>query len=429
MGKGSRLSLVTYPVTSLFRENCSKSPQITDDELAVLKPYLEKIDKHVLTWAVMSAISADALNQWLALDEFLSIESFLTIVREQFPKKTDGSLSLIAVLQILSCHPKISLELQTEFKMWLQTRNYGIPDGYSIHIKGKLNAYLLVVVKQEHPREPLHLTAYVKIENKTPIPIFIKPKPPSLYQSHPENGAIITCQLSEDETLEEKIVPYLQDLLKQSGDIYLRGSPSTYNLVLEIFLPFDYLAESVDLWGIERIRRKRKLGREYRVIVRSYERLVDAYYAGKLESAWKLMKSMEQKVLPTCIRRLEQEKRYFYSILEQELTEQQSIGLSCFLPEAEAEREELFVALYETGVPLALWLRSPDFENDGMLHFEQLLCTRCLQDHNQLIEQLFKKRQAAHFCRNPENQWGYHAAMLLDNPERTPSLNPLKFGQ
>jgi hypothetical protein len=77
---------------------------------------------------------------------------------------------------------------------------------------------------------------------------------------------------------------------------------------------------------------------------------------------------------------------------------------------------------------LALWLRSHDIE-DGILHFEQLLCTECLHNRDRLIEQLFVKRQAAHRSTNPQTQWGYHAAMLLDNPERTPPLNPLKFGQ
>ncbi|MEQ8960360.1 MAG: hypothetical protein RLP02_20955 [Coleofasciculus sp. C2-GNP5-27] len=222
---------------------------------------------------------------------------------------------------------------------------------------------------------------------------------------------------------------YLKDLLKQCGDIYLRGSPGTYNLVIELFLPFDYLAESVDLWLIPRLpRRKRQLGREYRVIVRSYERLFDAYYADKLECVWKLMKIFEQEVLPTRIKRLEHEKSYCYSGLEQELTEQQTIGLSCFLPESDIEREDLFFALYETGVPLALWLRSRDLENDDMSHFDHLLCAKCLLDHNHLIEQLWLKRKAAYGNPNPQKQWGYHAAMLLDNPERNPPLNPLRWG-
>ncbi|NES24031.1 MAG: caspase family protein [Symploca sp. SIO3E6] len=426
LGKGSRLPLVTYPVISLLRETTSQSLQITDDELAILQPYLEQIDKYVLTWAMMEGISASALNSWLAVDESLSIESFFTIVRERFPKKPDGSLSIISVLQVLRDHPRVALETRKQLKGWLQARVF--PVDADIQVEEKLNSCLLVVVKQEHPGEPLHLTAHLQLKHKAPIPILLKPNAQSPYQAHPDNGAIMTCQVSADDTLEEKIAPYLQDLLNHSCDIYLRGSPANYKLVLEIFFPFDYLAESVDLWRIKKIRRQRQLGHDYRLIVRSYERLFDPYYAHKLEMVWQLMKSIEQKVLPTRVRRIEQEEKYCYSNLEQELTEQQSIGLSCFLPETEAEREELFFALHETGIPLALWLRSQNLDNDGMLHFEQLLCPNCLQDHHQLIEQLFSKRRAAHFCSNPEKHWGYHAAMLLDNPERTPPLNPAKFG-
>ena len=429
MGKGSRLALVKYPVTSLLK-TVSKSAQIPNDDLGILQPYLEQIDRPILTWAMMEGVSAYALNQWLALDKSLSIDSFLTVIREQFPQKPDGTSSFISVLHVLSCHPKIAPELRDQFKGWLKARNYSIFDNDRDDKKEILNACLLVVLQQQHPHDPLHITAHLQLENKAPIPILLKPASQSPYQSHADNSAIITCQVSADETLEEKLSHYLQDLLKQCGDIYLRGSPWTYNLVIELFLPFDYLAESVDLWLIPRLpRRKRQLGREYRVIVRSYERLFDAYYADKLECIWKLMKIFEQEVLPTRIKRLEQEKSYCYSVLEQELTEQQTIGLSCFLPESDVEREDLFFALYETGVPLALWLRSRDLENDDMSHFDHLLCAKCLLDHNHLIDQLWLKRKVAYGSPNPQKQWGYHVAMLLDNPERNPPLNPLRFGQ
>ncbi|MFP4099241.1 VMAP-C domain-containing protein [Coleofasciculus sp.] len=429
MGKGSRLPLVKYSVTSLLK-TVSKSAQIPDNDLEILQPYLEQIDRPILTWAMMEGVSAYALNHWLALDEALSIDSFLTVIREQFPQKLDGTSSIISVLHVLSHHPRIAAELKDQFKGWLKTRNYSISDSDRGDNKEILNACLLVVIKQEHPHEPLQLTTHLQLEDKAPIPILLKPDPKSPYQSHSDNSAIITCQVSVDETLEEKISHYLQDLFKQCGDIYLRGSPGTYNLVIELFLPFDYLAESVDLWLIPRLpRRKRQLGREYRVIVRSYERLFDAYYADKLEGVWKLMKVFKEDSLPTRIKRLEQEKSYCYSGLEQELTEQQTIGLSCFLPESEMEREDLFFALYETGVPLALWLRSRDLENDDMSHFDHLLCAKCLLDHNHLIDQLWLKRKAAYGSPNPPKQWGYHAAMLLDNPERNPPLNPLRFGQ
>ncbi|HBB31484.1 MAG TPA: hypothetical protein DDZ80_19235 [Cyanobacteria bacterium UBA8803] len=428
LGKGSRLPLVTYPVTSLLRESIAKSAQITTtDGLPILKPYLEQIDKAVLRWAMMAGIFPAALNQWLALDESLSIESFLTVA-QQFHQKPDGTLSIISVLQVLSHHPKIASELQEQLKAWLQERKYPVADGSSRPGEGEFNAGLLVVVKQEHPSEPLNLTAYLQLEHKAPIPIILKPNPQSPYQPHPHNSAISTCQLAAGETLEEKISPYLQDLLQHGCDIYLRGSPCPYNLGIEIFLPFEYLAESVDLWRIKKIGRfQRELGREYRVVVRSYERFGNGDYGNRLLKAWNQMKTLEQNILPTKIRRLEQEQNYNYLQLEADLLNY--LGLSCFLPETKQEQETLFFALHETGAPLALWLRSQDIENDAIIHFEQLLCANCLKDHNQLINELFKKRQAAYYSSNPQKQWGYHAAMLLDNPERTPSVKDLKFGK
>ena len=275
-------------------------------------------------------------------------------------------------------------------------------------------------------------------EGKALIPLTVQPNQQSPYQSHPDNPGIVICQLSEDDSLEETISQYLQELLNQRCAPYLRGIPSGYKLVIEMFLPFDYLAESIDLWLIKKIRRSRKLGREYRVIVRSYERLRDPEFERSLREGWNQMKTINQKDLSNCIKRLEGEPNYNYAALENELREQQSIGLSCLLPETAADREELFFALHETGVPLALWLRSrkdplrgaPNLEGDYLEYFNQLLCANCLQqDCERLIEELFKLRQQAHGNSQPQKRWGYYAALLLDNPDRTPPLNRLKYGQ
>ncbi len=429
-GKGSSFPLVTYPVTSLFKENTSQSAEISDDDIKILKPYLQLINPYVLAWAVMEGISVYALKQWLDSDHSLGVESFLAVVREKFYKQPDGTYSLISVLQALVNHPNIQEEKNTQkIIQWLRRIRPGIVLDNTINLRQQLKAYLLVVSEQERLKDPLYLTAHLKIEGKALIPLTVQPNQQSPYQSHPDNPGIVICQLSEDDSLEKTISQYLQELLNQRCAPYLLGIPSDYKLLIEIFLPFDYLAESVDLWSIKKIKH-RKLGGEYRVIVRSYERLSDPEFQRRLREGWKQMKTIDREDLCNCLKRLEEEPNYNYAALENELREQRSIGLSCLLPETAADREELFVALHETGVPLALWLRSPNLEGDYLEYFNQLLCFNYLQqDCEGLIEELFMLRQQAHGNLQPEKRWGYYAALLLDNPDRTPSLNPLKFGQ
>ena len=464
-GKGNSFPLVTYPVTSLPGVNSSQSAEISDDDIKILKPYLQLIDRYVLAWAVMEGISVYALKQWLDSDQSLGIESFLAVVREKFPQQPDRTSSLISVLKFLVHHPKIKEEKDTQEKIiqWLQSAKPGIVldiknkipaeksilrrfqnligtllNRKSLNLKQQLKAYLWVVIEQERSNDPLSLTAKLKIENKASIPLNVQPNEQSPYQSRPDRPGAVICQLSEDDSLEETISQYLQELLDCRCAPYLRGIPSGYKLVIEIFLPLDYLAESVDLWSIKKIGRERKLGREYRVIVRSSERLTDTELERRLREGWKQMKTIDQKDLSFCIKRLEREPNYNYAALENELREQRSIGLSCLLPERKEDREKLFVALHETGVPLALWLRSrtdplrgaPSLEDDYLDYFNQILCANCLQqDCEQLIEELFKLRQQAHGNSEPQKRWGYYVALLLDNPDRIPPLNLLKFGQ
>ena len=445
LGKGSSFPLVTYPVTSLFKENTSQSGQISDDDIKILKPYLQLIDRYVLAWAVMEGISVYALKQWLDSDQSLGIESFLSVVREKFDKQPDGTSSLISVLKTLVNHPTMERQSNTQEKIiqWLQRVKPGIVLENTINLNQLLKAYLFVVIEQEDDNDSLSLTAQLKIENKDSISLNVQPNQKSSYQSRSDRPGVVIGELSEDDKLEEKIYPYLRELLFSRCDYYLLGIPnSNYELVIEIFLPFDYLAESVDLWSIKMKKLYRK--GTYRVIVRSYERLRYSEYKKSLIEVWERMKTIDKQDLSNYIKRLEEKQNYNYADLTNEIRKQRSIGLSFLLPEKE-DREELFFALLTTGVPLAFWLRSRgtselsrrdplggarNIEGDYLDYFNRLLCANCLQqDCERLIEELFKLRQQAHENSQPEKRWGYYAALLLDNPDRTPSLNFLKFGQ
>jgi hypothetical protein len=98
-----------------------------------------------------------------------------------------------------------------------------------------------------------------------------------------------------------------------------------------LFFPFAYLTKDVDLWNIRSLGKyKYKLGQEYRLIVRSWERISDGYYGNKLQEIWNYVPSPEENCLLDKFKRLEQEQKYDYVKLKQELIEDKKIGFTIF---------------------------------------------------------------------------------------------------
>ena len=406
----------------------NSTAEISKEQLDDLKPYFKEIDRNALAWAVMEGISVHALKKWIYYDCSLDIESFWEVVLKDFRNKTNGTPSLISVLKTLVHHPKIANNEGTQEKIikWLQRVKPGIDLDKPIDLNQPVKAYLLVAIEQNFRNDPWFVKAELKIENYEPIPLDV----PLEKQSSDRYSLNV---IYPNNSLEQLIPQYIEKLLDRSCSPYLRGLPSSYKLLIEIFLPFDYLAKSVDLWLIDRkesSQRKQKLGKRHRVIVRSYDRIKNLTYFNELKKVWQQMEDIDQQDFGNLIKSLEKELNYNYKNLENELRQQLCIGLSCLLPETKVDQEDIFDALLMTGVPLALWLRSRNIEGDYREDFDRLLCPKCLQqDCEGLIDEIFKKRQQ--LPNNPQEakrQWGYHAALLLDNPDRIPSLNPLRFG-
>ena len=405
--------------------------EISEDQLNDLKPYFNESYNYLLAWAVMEGISTTALSKWIDLDNYnssnsLRIESFWKIVLEDFKNLPNGTPSLISVLKTLVVHPKIDNSMKEKIINWLQRVKPEIDLDESINLNRPVKAYLLVTIEQNPSDDSLFVKAELKIENKVSIPLNVPLKEQSSDRYSPNF-------IYQNNSLEQLIPQYIEKLLDRSCPPYLRGLPSGYKLLIEIFLPFEYLAKSVDLWSTDRkesSQRKQKFGNRYRVIVRSYDRFKETEYLNKLKIVWKQMKDIDQQNFGNFFKRLEKESNYNYKKLENELRQQSCIGLSCLLPETEEDQNNIFFALLDTGVPLALWLRSRNIEGDYREDFDRLLCPKCLQqDCEGLIDEIFKKRQLLPNDLEAEKQWGYHTALLLDNPDRTPSFNPLRFGQ
>ena len=400
---------------------------ISKEQIDNLKPYIQGLDIYLLAWAVMEGICINALSKWIDFDNYnsgnsLRLESFWKIVLEDFKNLTDGTPSLISVFKTLVVHPEINnnRDMKDKIIKWLECVKPGIDFDKSIISDRPVKVYLLVAVEQHSLDNSWIVRAELRIPDKAFIPfnVLLEENSPDIYQNI---------------SLERLIPQYIEKLLDINCVPYLRSIPDgNYKLLIEIFLPFDYLAESVDLWSIVEnigLQREQKFGDRYRVIVRSYERIKKTRYLSQLKVVWKEVKDIDPQDFANRLKRLESQPDYNYKNLENELKEQHCIGLSCFLPEEQEERDDVFLAIHRTGVPLALWLRSRNIEGNYLEDFERLLCPKYLQQNCEgLIDEIFKKRQQLpNDPQEAEKQWGYHAALLLDNPERTPSFNDLGF--
>ena len=422
LGMGSSLEMVKYhPTAQSLKPNQPSSDQISLEQITILKQTLQQINKpEILAWSLRESISYVALENWLDDDKSMGLDSFLRTIQNKFPLLEDQSLSLFKVIKTLAHHPKITPEIKTRLKQWLQNFPNLIIEQESMS-DDQISAYLMAVVAQPRESEPFDLTAFWQLPNKPSIPIKLRnideSKP---YNQHPIQHYLCRCENWQD------IQVWLKDIIEQTENLYLKGCPCTYKLNVELFLPFTYLTKDVDLWDIRELGPyKYKLGQEYRFLVRSWERISDGYYGNKLQEMWAYIPSSQNICLLDKIRRLDNEQNYNYKNLKQDLIEQQMIGLTCNLPE---NYLDVLAVLLDTGIPLALWSRPRP--EDCQCQFNQLLNNQIIEEENQiktaedLMEAVYKKRDEDNLhLPDAKSKWSYYLAMLLDNPNRTPPSN------
>ncbi len=203
-----------------------------------------------------------------------------------------------------------------------------------------------------------------------------------------------------------------------------------YDLTVEFWLPFEHLAAAADTWKVygQPVRLKRRnlvVGKEYRVVVRSYDRFIDPGALNELNRTWQNLNGF----LPTSPHTEAIQPRFEHvdcwdrlTAIQQQLVNPSFLGLTLTCPlcldQHQEQRENLFAWMLEAGVPMALWSRCSDLANlsqkmhelltaDTLCQFDQLL-------EDQLLEQIKKTRKLA----NDEQHLGYHLAIWCDEPKR-----------
>ena len=401
--KGRSFNFLTYPMTNFYVDSSSED-KITSEQIQTLKTILEPIDRSKLAWAIIETIASDVLETWLDEDSSMNLDSFISIINS-LPPLADGSPPLLEIIRGLAVQKNVEPSIQKNLKVWL--KNFSITE-FEVKQYSDINCHLMAVISQKRLKFPFELSAFLKIPNQPQIPIRLRELSNINYVQNPNQPELSSCKNTDDI---QNVLGWLKDIVQTTENFYLAGCPHRYKLNIELFLPFDYLQEQVDLWEIKD-RGNRKLGQQYRFIVRSLDRFENKDDRNKLVKRWNYIHNNQNLNLLEIIKRLDRENNYDFTQLEYDFLEKE-IGFSCNLPD---DYGSIFIALLEAGIPLGLWSRPHrcDCEFEQLLHED-------INTFEDLIDSVFQKRQNAHRSRSQANsKWGYYLAMLFDNPDRFP---------
>jgi hypothetical protein len=219
-------------------------------------------------------------------------------------------------------------------------------------------------------------------------------------------------------------VPEMLDKFLNESLRLLRGK--RYDLTIEVFLPLNYLCTEIDRWKLNDpvFGQEYLLGTEYRVIVRSSDRL-KPYYLERRWDKWcnnweRLQQCWHKAPDMSDFEHLTQLDHCNWKRFRNNLAQKLGLKLTCGL--MESQQRELFTSVLMAAAPIAIWIRrdlphlDPGAEMDELLGKYPLL---------ELVEKVRQKRTDADTADFPEDHLGSHLALMWEDPNRIPEVSQL----
>lgn len=203
-----------------------------------------------------------------------------------------------------------------------------------------------------------------------------------------------------------------------------------YDLTVEFWLPFEHLVTPADTWKIYgkpvRLRRRNLVvGKEYRIVVRSYDRFIDPDALNELNRTWQNLNDFLEASLDTAAVQPRFEPVDCWEgliAIQQQLVNQPFLGLTLICPlyleEYQEQRENLFAWMLEAGIPMALWSRCSDLADLSQKMQELVTGETCCQLDQLLEEQLLEQIKKTRKLANDDQHLGHHLAIWCDEPKR-----------
>ncbi|MBW4600071.1 MAG: hypothetical protein KME29_10790 [Calothrix sp. FI2-JRJ7] len=384
---------------------------------------LTKIDIEFITDACRCTLeniskNQDVLGAYPELNK-LDIPKLKTILLQKCPDNDKQAPTIIEFAERLA--KEVEQPYQNDLNKWVQTvatkLNIKLPT-YSQSrkifgfLKPTLEPYLMIVVTPIDTNKVL-LKAELILD----------------YKSKDSNAkAAIKIELAETKTdiscLITQIADNIYNFIRESRK-KLQGKK--YNLTIEVFLPIQYLNNSIEFDQITfNDSEVKPIGYEHHFLVRSLERFStnDEVYLNNLYKRWDVLEeilenSPNEQDLQKKFEFLSEVNNCNWDELENSwlFEERFAIKVKC-LPNSDVEQRKFFQAILRAGVPISLWARC-----DNLLDidkFDSLLTVKHLRNFNHFFEAVWKLRRLAYAKQDKTSYLGYHLGFLCDNPYRIP---------
>lgn len=226
-------------------------------------------------------------------------------------------------------------------------------------------------------------------------------------------------QQTEIPFVSEKLPLLLSNLLGQCFEKYLQGQPT--ELTIEIFLPRDRLHDQVEKWKYldEEEGYRIPIGKEYRVVVRSYDRLKTLHkkQGSQWKKNWENVRSSWQNI--PCIHKMTTVSQACFddNELRERLTEKILLKVCCTL--SNLERNNVLRAIHSAATPIVLWSRCEVNSLHNPFDFDALL--------DKPLYELSARVKEQRLAADNDKHLGNHLVLLWDDPNRVPPNPALKF--
>ncbi|QLE53606.1 hypothetical protein FD724_37750 (plasmid) [Nostoc sp. C057] len=323
---------------------------------------------------------------------------------EEIPYSDPNNSALLKFVYLLTQDNNIPRTIRQKLKQLLTNESFEA-SSKTTSVQS-LHSYLLIQLRPEGSRE-LYVKAWF-IPDDTIKDIWERFKPLTVDEQQPE---IILVP--------EKLPILLSKLLQQCFEEYLQGQPT--ELTIEIFLPRDHLCDEVEKWEYKDDEDCNiTIGKDFRVVVRSYDRLKKlrtqqgSYWRRnweKVQLTWQALPCYEQvmTVSQAC---------FDPNKLRNLLVEKIILKICCNL--SDSERNGLLSAIHSAGTPIIIWSRCELNSLKNPEHFDALL-KKPLHELSTCI------REQRRLASDHEMHLGNHLVLWWDDPNRIPPNPALEF--
>jgi hypothetical protein len=372
-------------------------------------------DKKISTH-IKKAYQACCPEDWfLIAEEFQEIPERILVDLETMPKGSSRHTAVERFVACLLAYPEIPLSVVNELSSWANQNINAFPEllnqeKENLDQRRKTRESCLLVVLERSTQN----SVISQNSDRYTVNVWIIP---DVQAYNYQNGCGCENLILENSDSKSFQQNFTIDEIPQLLNIFIDKSSKKYslkNLRIELFLPLELLNYAVDSWALdEDFGFSTPIGQDYKVVVRSYERLTARYSRRRefWENKWEALQRFKQSSACSAFLLGDEDK---LENLISELKSPEVIGLKLAKAPVKLGKGSILAAILDTAIPVALWLRQNLPGWDCQSEIDQILDC-CI--HN-LPESVKQKRLCAPL--GPNTHIGHHLSLLWEDPYRLP---------